>query len=65
MLVNVLEPATREFKPGRAVKVHSDYGESYLLIKRIVETVTGTYVVFSDHTWRPVSTYGKTWWITS
>lgn len=30
-------------------------------IRRIVEARHGTYVVFDDDTWRPISTYGETW----
>lgn len=31
-------------------------------IRRIVETNNGVYVVFNNNTYRPMSTYGKTWW---
>jgi len=31
-------------------------------IVRLVETTNGVYVVFNNSTWRPISTYGKTWW---
>ena len=31
-------------------------------IRRIVENRNGVYVVFNNNTYRPMSTYGKTWW---
>lgn len=30
-------------------------------VRRLVETRNGLYVVFNNNTWRPMSTYGKTW----
>ena len=31
-------------------------------VVRLVETKYGVYAVFDNGTWRPMSTYGKTWW---
>ena len=30
-------------------------------VRRLVETEYGVYAVFNNGTWRPMSTYGKTW----
>ena len=33
-----------------------------LIAKKIVETNSGVYVVFNNGTWRPITTYNRTWW---
>lgn len=59
------------FKPGEVVVLETTEGTEYLAeIVRIVENINGSYVVVQDcepgrgfpTTWRPLSTYGKTWW---
>lgn len=32
------------------------------VISKMVETPSGVYAVFTNGTWRPVSTYNETWW---
>lgn len=59
------------FKPGELVILELGDGDTMLAeIVRIVENTNGSYAVFQDcepgrcfpTTWRPISTYGKTWW---
>lgn len=62
--VKVTKEVEIELKPGDRVALdgltQSLIGRPYR-IKRIIENANQTYVVFSNYTWRPLSTYGKTW----
>lgn len=51
-----------KLSPGDKVELRSrgQYNRS-VIIKKLVETIEGVYVVFSDHTWRPLSSYGYSW----
>ena len=68
MKVEVLVPTTIELKPGDKVKFKNVRYRSYVLkevvttIDKLVETKNRTYATFRrGYTWRPLSTYGKTW----
>ena len=51
------------FKPGEVVIIQMGCGGMRRVeIISIVENAGQTYVVLSNSTWRPISTYGKTWW---
>lgn len=39
-----------------------NYVRKTLKVRKIVETGNGIHVVFSDDTWRPLTTYNTTWW---
>lgn len=54
-----------DLKPGTPCAILTYYGasEKVVKIKKIVESTSGTYVVFEDGTHRPLSTYSKTWTI--
>lgn len=64
MLVDVLVPSKIDLKPGDRVEIDYTYRKSRngYYIRRIVETSKHTYVVFTNDTWRPITSYGKTWW---
>jgi hypothetical protein len=49
------------FKPGDVVYMENYTSKRAIEVVRIVENAGQTYVVFSNRTWRPISTYGKTW----
>ena len=52
-------------KPGDTVEINYPYKtrkfRKRVQIRRLVETEAGVYVVFSNNTWRPLSSYGATW----
>lgn len=58
MKVTVRCPKEIDLKPGYTVRLRSG-GD--VIINRIVETRYHIYVVLSNGTWRPLSSYGKTW----
>lgn len=64
MLVNVLTPSEIDLKPGDRVEFDHTYEtrRNGYYIRRIVETSKHTYAVFNNCTWRPITSYGKTWW---
>lgn len=56
-----------EIKPGDKVTIESksDDGNTSLdstMVTKVVETFAGVYVVFANNTWRPLSSYGVSWW---
>ena len=67
MKVNVLVPSEIELNPGDEVILNLDKikGEVSTVrlyrVKRLVETKCGSYAVFYNRTWRPMSTYNITW----
>lgn len=67
MRVDVLVPCSIELKPGDEVILNLDKikGEVSTVrlyrVKRLVETKSGSYAVFNNRTWRPMSTYNITW----
>lgn len=63
MKVNVLKPTEIELKPGDKVEIDfkSQYWKRTLTVTRLVESKYQTYAVFSNGTYRPMSTYGFTW----
>ena len=52
-----------KLSPGDRVELRSRGGgyNRHVIIKKLVESVEGVYAVFSDHTWRPLSSYGYSW----
>lgn len=63
--VNVIVTKDIMLKPGDKVSLDGMSSDLFrrrnFTIRRIVENRNQTYVVFSNSTWRPLSTYGKTW----
>ena len=67
MKVNVPTVVKNEtnIEPGMAFHVGRKsikWVRKTLIAKKIVETNSGVYVVFNNHTWRPITTYNRTWW---
>lgn len=67
MKVNVAREVQTEIQvsPGMAYNVgrkSMNYVRKVVTVRRMVETKYGVYAVFSDDTWRPLTTYNKTWW---
>lgn len=58
MIVRVMCPVNVELKPGD--RITTIRGRE-LTIDKMVETRYGTRVVFTNGTWRPTTTYNKTW----
>ena len=56
--VKVTKEVEVELNPGDVVILD---GYNTTGIRRLVETYNNTYAVFHNETWRPLSTYGKTW----
>lgn len=62
MKCNVLVRKEIEIKPGDKVVLNINYGlEHTHRVVRVTESHFGTYVVFDNATWRPMSTHGITW----
>ncbi len=67
MKVEVLLPSEIELKPGDEVILNIDKIKGTVStvrvyhVKKLVETKYGTYAVFNNRTWRPMSTYNITW----
>lgn len=66
MLCKVNAMVTKDvmLKPGDRVELDgltSGFLNRPFTITRVVENRKQTYVVFNNSTWRPLSTYGKTW----
>lgn len=64
MKCNVLVHKEIDIKPGDPVVVNIDWYarcQRAVRVKRVVENKNGTYVVFDDSTWRPLSTHCITW----
>ena len=58
--VTVKKETYEEIKPGDEVVL--DYNPDKIVkVRKLVETSKGVRVVFSNRTWRPISTYGYTW----
>lgn len=53
-----------EISPGDCVVAKKENSNlvSHCRVTRLVENMDGLYAVLSDNTWRPMSTYGLTWW---
>lgn len=67
MKVKVLKQIQNEvnIEPGQVYQVgrkSMNYVRKALAVTRVVETKHGVYAVFQDGTWRPTSTYDRTWW---
>lgn len=62
MLVKVkrIEEVLESIKPGDEVTMLNKPNRLYKVL-RLVETPEHIYAVFDDWTWRPVSSYGRTW----
>jgi hypothetical protein len=53
-----------ELKPGDRVELdgfETDWFNRPFYVVRLVETRNTTYAIFSNKTWRPISSYGRTW----
>ena len=63
MKVNVLAPTEIELKPGDKVEIdfYNNYWCRTVTVRRLVETGCHTYAVLSNSTYRPMSTYNRTW----
>lgn len=64
MIITMMKPVTVDIKPGDNVKLYFDsYGGFGVVasVRRITVRNGMTYVVFDNNTWRPMSTYGRTW----
>lgn len=59
MIVRVMCPVNMELKPGDNI-ITID-GDTTTIVK-MVETRYGTRAVLANNTWRPTTTYNKTWW---
>lgn len=59
MRVKINVPTEISLKPKDAVYLIEERKNTW--IKRIVETSHGVYVVLYNDTWRPLTTYGRTW----
>ena len=66
MKCNVLVHKEIEIKPGDLVVLDDSEwwglnGHHHIYVKRVVENRNGVYAVFTNNTWRPMSTHGITW----
>lgn len=64
MKCNVLVHKEINIKPGDKVIVNLNRHSSYqkiVSVTRVVENRLGSYAVFDNCTWRPLSTHGITW----
>lgn len=62
--VTISTRATIELKPGDVVvldKMTTDIWGRPVRVERIVESRKTLYAIFSNKTWRPLSSYGRTW----
>ena len=58
--VTVKKETYEEIKPGDEVVL--DYNpDKIVTVSKMIETRSGIRAVFSNGTWRPVTTYGYTW----
>lgn len=63
MKCNVLVHREVEIKPGDMVVLDINWTglQTYRHVVRVTESHFGTYAVFDNGTWRPMSTHGITW----
>lgn len=65
MIITMMKPVSIDIKPGDKVEIQFRYRCKRqlrdVIVRRLVETDHGTYAVLSNHTWRPLSSYGRTW----
>ena len=60
--VKIRVEATVELKPGDRIQILNGYRQGKILtINSIIERRKGVNVIFSDGTFRPITTYGLTW----
>lgn len=62
--VMIKVPTTTEIKPGDKVVVNFTLRENLqreLTVYKMIETATGIRAVFTDGSWRPMTTYNETW----
>lgn len=57
--VKVVNTIKVELKPGD--RVYCNIRKREYVVRRIVENRNHTYVVFGNM-WRPLTTFGRTWW---
>ena len=63
MKVVVTLPVEIELSPGDKVILFDEWFQTKTesRIVRLTETEWGTYAVFSNDTWRPITSYGVSW----
>lgn len=64
MIITMMKPVTVDIKPGDEVRLlRGEYVRRGVVVtvRRITVRDGLTYAVFSNHTWRPMSSYGRTW----
>lgn len=63
MKVVVTLPVEIELCPGDKVILMDEFCQNQVeeTIVRLTETEWGTYAVFTNDTWRPITSYGLTW----
>lgn len=62
--VMIKVPTTTEIKPGDKVVVNFDLPKALqreLVVFKMIETASGIRAVFTNGTWRPMTTYNETW----
>ena len=52
-------PTLTEIKPGD--KVIANFCQEELTVCKMIETASGIRAVFTNGTWRPMTTYNETW----
>lgn len=57
--VMIKVPTLTEIKPGD--KVIANYQKEELTVCKMIETASGIRAVFTNGTWRPMTTYNDTW----
>lgn len=66
MRITYSKPITVDIKPGDDVelKINNDFRVFLEItkVRRITERDGLLWVVFTNNTWRPFRTYGRTWW---
>lgn len=65
MIISVMKPVSVDIKPGDDVLLTEKWDAvpfgRRATITRITETRGRIYAVLSNDTWRPITSYGRTW----
>ena len=62
--VMIKVPTVTEIKPGDKVITNFTLRENLrreLTVRKMIETTTGIRAVFTNGSWRPMTTYNETW----
>ena len=69
MIITMMKPVSIDVKPGDQVELMYDgcgkpitlERRRYTAVLRLTERDGLVYAVFYNNTWRPISSYGRTW----